>query len=454
MKIIEIISEGGKVDQPVYVIGDSIGVGIQNAGGVDGDTKGGINTRQVLDKVQKFVDSGKAKGTLVILSSGASNSTYERKNGSKQELDIAPVVQQLRLLKQAGAIPVLVGSASGASAWITNKYGEYRVNFSSEQVNEKLSAAAKEANVKFLGPLEDYDPKIGVEKGGDGIHPFNGYAKLFKAATSGGSGAMVSPLGDKEDNKNSGSSSFELDVPDSRTGPAVADIQKALEALGFNVGPMGVDGIRGPYTSSAVKKFQASVGLTTDGDPGPNTVAALTKVLASHPEIKLTKSSDADVKIKGGSVEYSGKIGKGAGATGSAKSAVSFFMGKGWSPAQAAGIVGNLQAESGANLNTSAVGDGGLAYGIAQWHPDRQARFKQVYGKDIHGSSLDDQLEFVHWELTHTEANAGNRIKGCDTPQAAAATMDQYYERSNGAARGQRVGNAIALMPNNSTAVA
>ena len=231
MKIIEIISEGGKVDQPVYVIGDSIGVGIQNAGGVDGDTKGGINTRQVLDKVQKFVDSGKAKGTLVILSSGASNSTYERKNGSKQELDIAPVVQQLRLLKQAGAIPVLVGSASGASAWITNKYGEYRVNFSSEQVNEKLSAAAKEANVKFLGPLEDYDPKIGVEKGGDGIHPFNGYAKLFKAATSGGSGAMVSPLGDKEDNKNSGSSSFELDVPDSRTGPAVADIQKALEAL-------------------------------------------------------------------------------------------------------------------------------------------------------------------------------------------------------------------------------
>jgi hypothetical protein len=36
---------------------------------------------------------------------------------------------------------------------------------------------------------------------------------------------------------------------------------------------------------------------------------------------------------------------------------MSFFQSKGWSKEQAAGIVGNLQVESGKNLKTNAVGD-------------------------------------------------------------------------------------------------
>src|SRR5260363_90445 len=50
---------------------------------------------------------------------------------------------------------------------------------------------------------------------------------------------------------------------------------------------------------------------------------------------------------------------------------------QGWTHKQAAGIVANLKIESG--LNPKAVGDGGKAYGIAQWHPPRQAEFRRAF---------------------------------------------------------------------------
>src|SRR5690606_17919333 len=46
--------------------------------------------------------------------------------------------------------------------------------------------------------------------------------------------------------------------------------------------------------------------------------------------------------------------------------AMGFFESKGWTRAQAAGIVGNLQAESGVDPNRRQNG-GGPGYGLAQW---------------------------------------------------------------------------------------
>jgi len=48
---------------------------------------------------------------------------------------------------------------------------------------------------------------------------------------------------------------------------------------------------------------------------------------------------------------------------------MNYFMDKGLSKHAAAGIVGNLYAES--RLKTDAVGDGGTSGGIAQWHGPR-----------------------------------------------------------------------------------
>lgn len=113
--------------------------------------------------------------------------------------------------------------------------------------------------------------------------------------------------------------------------------------------------------------------------------------------------------------------------TATARSAIAYFLGQGWTQAQAAGIVASLVAES--NLNPAAVGDGGAAYGIAQWHPDRQANFATVIGKDIRGSSLEEQLAFVHAELTGTEKAAGDALRACSSAREAGACVSARYER-------------------------
>ena len=125
---------------------------------------------------------------------------------------------------------------------------------------------------------------------------------------------------------------------------------------------------------------------------------------------------------------------------------MAYFISQGYTPAQAAGIVGNLQAESGANLNIGAVGDSGKAVGIAQWHPDRQANFAKFAGKAIGKSSLEEQLTFIAHELKTTEAGAGSRLKSASSAQDAAAIFDQFYERRSGDARRQRMVNAQALL--------
>jgi hypothetical protein len=105
-----------------------------------------------------------------------------------------------------------------------------------------------------------------------------------------------------------------------------------------------------------------------------------------------------------------------------------FFVGHGWTPAQAAGIVANLETESG--LRPDIVGDGGLAYGIAQWHPPRQAAFRAFIGHPIQGSTFDEQLQFVQQELTRGGENrAGRLLRNANGARNAGATISRNYER-------------------------
>ncbi|QMP83952.1 MAG: hypothetical protein [Caudoviricetes sp.] len=140
--------------------------------------------------------------------------------------------------------------------------------------------------------------------------------------------------------------------------------------------------------------------------------------------------------------------GSGVGSSENASKALEFFQSKGWTKEQAAGIVGNLQAESSRELNPSSVGDGGKAYGIAQWHPDRQANYERNLGngKSIRQSTFDEQLAFIQWELENTESKAARLLKGAKTAAEAAQIFDQYYERSSGEHRGRRVANANKLI--------
>lgn len=105
-----------------------------------------------------------------------------------------------------------------------------------------------------------------------------------------------------------------------------------------------------------------------------------------------------------------------------------FFEGLGWTSEQAAGIAANLSAES--SFDPNAVGDGGKAYGVAQWHPDRQEGFRRWAGKDIRQSTLEEQLRFVHYEMTEgAEKRAGDLLKAATSAGAAGAAVSKHYER-------------------------
>lgn len=118
----------------------------------------------------------------------------------------------------------------------------------------------------------------------------------------------------------------------------------------------------------------------------------------------------------------------GAGNDPAAQAAVDRLVGMGWSKAQASGLVANLWKES--LLNPSAVGDNGHAYGIGQWHSDRQDAFKKLFGIDIRKSSLDQQLQFANYELTQgNEQGAGRRLRNATNPLDAGAIVSRYYER-------------------------
>lgn len=112
------------------------------------------------------------------------------------------------------------------------------------------------------------------------------------------------------------------------------------------------------------------------------------------------------------------------------EAAVRYFMSKGYTREQALGLVANFERES--NINPTAEGDNGQAYGIAQWHPDRQAQFKKLFGHDIRQSTLEEQLEFAAWELSHTESRAGEALKSSRTAGQAARAVSMLYERPRG----------------------
>lgn len=99
--------------------------------------------------------------------------------------------------------------------------------------------------------------------------------------------------------------------------------------------------------------------------------------------------------------------GAGASLTGTARQAMQFFLSRGYSLAQAAGIVANLQAESG-SFNPREVGDRGQAYGIAQWHPERQNKIAAQFGKPLSQMSFEEQLAALDWELHQQQYSGAN----------------------------------------------
>lgn len=121
-----------------------------------------------------------------------------------------------------------------------------------------------------------------------------------------------------------------------------------------------------------------------------------------------------------------------------------FLTGKGLTAAQAAGVAGNLQIESGFNPAAYNAREG--AIGLAQWEgPRRPAlqRFAASRGKPE--TDLGVQLDFLWSELTGSERTALAALQQTTTAAEAAAVFDQKFERSAGTSRQQRISAANAI---------
>jgi hypothetical protein len=116
----------------------------------------------------------------------------------------------------------------------------------------------------------------------------------------------------------------------------------------------------------------------------------------------------------------------------------------GFTPEQAAGILGNLQVESG--FDTGAYNPNEGAIGLAQWLGGRRENLEAfAAGRPGGVTSWKNQIDFMVHELNGSEKGALNRLKATGSAGDAAAVFDQYYERSSGAARGQRIANANSI---------
>jgi hypothetical protein len=114
------------------------------------------------------------------------------------------------------------------------------------------------------------------------------------------------------------------------------------------------------------------------------------------------------------------------------KEAFDFFRQKGWSPEQAAGIVGHGMAESG--LDPSRPQNGGNGLGLFQWDDRREAMTSWVRAKYGSENNFRGQLEFAQHELETSESFAAKKLREATTVQDATKAF-MHFERPRGYSR-------------------
>lgn len=92
-------------------------------------------------------------------------------------------------------------------------------------------------------------------------------------ATGGLIGGAVEDRGRTSGRSSSTPSAHYSRSPSPRYDPTVANLQKNLVSRGYDSGP--IDGIMGPRTRLAIRRFQKDQGLPVDGLAGPATRAKM-----------------------------------------------------------------------------------------------------------------------------------------------------------------------------------
>jgi hypothetical protein len=133
--------------------------------------------------------------------------------------------------------------------------------------------------------------------------------------------------------------------------------------------------------------------------------------------------------------------------------ACNYFVGKGLTNFQAAGIVGNLDQESGVDPNAVQYG-GGPGRGIAQWSVggrwdtsanDNAVSYASQTGQSVW--SLQLQLDFIWYELTNIGYGYG-ALKATTNVTDATTVFQDQFEICGTCDASQRIAYAQAVLPN------
>jgi hypothetical protein len=296
-----------------YTIGDSHAHAVGQMGGKDWANLavGGASSKGSHPKIQQMLGniSQVTKGSVVLISLGANDTANAMVAGTKPSrtassiaADVAGVVDKVRAQGPSKIVFLLFPNGPGRGSKDAKFYGG--------EFQDEVRAAIKSS----LSGVEIID--LDGKPLPDGVHATMAVYKDVANQVKAKGGITLGPAGakpgapttkDKQDPANNmkpgedkmahAAATQSLSVPTGNINPAVADIQKVLLALGYKLPKHGVDGARGPETRNAVKEFQRDNNLTVDGDPGPETIGAMNKLIATK-KIAFVKSTPADVKGK------------------------------------------------------------------------------------------------------------------------------------------------------------
>ena len=125
-----------------------------------------------------------------------------------------------------------------------------------------------------------------------------------------------------------------------------------------------------------------------------------------------------------------------------------YFVAKGLSPAQAAGIIGNLMQES--SVNPASVQAGGPGRGIAQWSVGQRWQGVLQLAASQNQSPLDlhVQLDYLWQELNTTESGALAALKQTNDVVSATEAFERTYERAGIPDMNNRIRYAMDALAN------
>lgn len=214
-------------------------------------------------------------------------------------------------------------------------------------------------------------------------------------------------------------------------------IARGLENLGNSMPDIPEKpGTKGPVGKSKLPpkagKFSGKGGVVGNSIAAGLGIAGLVDTSVTKEDVAFPGLNEITGHLKGlydmgSSPTRTNRLSK-EGESISQEKAMTYFVNKGLTPEQAAGIVGNLMQES--KLNSSAWNEKERAYGIAQWRNERLdglKMFAAARGKDI--SDISTQMDYILHELGTTEKRAGEALLSSKTPQEAAFNFAKYYER-------------------------